>query len=390
MNAASDNPLKIAFLGLRAIGCGSGGIEKHVEELAVRMAAQGHEVTVFCRAFYNELAEPEFKGVRLVNRPSLYTKHLEAISHTAACMHDAINGFDIVHIHATGPSLLSWVPRLFGRGVVVTVHGLDFARAKWGPIATMVLKCGAMTSVYCPHATIVVSKKLRKHYLDRCGKQTTYIPNGISEPTLRSLGGLKRFGLEEKRYILFLGRLVPEKGAHYLIEAFRQLDTDLKLAIVGGASHSDDYVSSLYTMAAGDPRIVFTGPLFGANKDEAFSNARLFVLPSDLEGMPIVLLEAMSYGCPVLISDIEECVEVIQETDVSDALESDFEEGRLAYTFKAGDARGLARKLSLMIENEDLSPMGARGKAHVLGEYNWDAITIETICVYKNVISSGI
>lgn len=379
--------MKIAYIGLRAIGenC-AGGIESHVRELAVRMAARGHEVTVFCRGRYSGKGPGGNGRLKTVNLPAIYTKHLEAISHTAISLPALFSGYDIVHIHACGPSLLSWVPRLSRSKVVVTVHGLDFMRAKWNGLATLVLKAGAWTAVKCPHRTIVVSKTLRQFYRSRYGEQTVYIPNGVEPARPTPIHGIRRFGVSGKDYILFLGRIVPEKGVHYLIEAFRELRTDLKLLVTGGTCHTDAYWEQLTAMARGDDRIVFTGPLFGEDKSEVLSNAKLFVLPSDLEGMPIVLLEAMSYGLPVLSSDIPECREVFS------GFSGDEREGRdhgpLCSSFRAGDSLDLRKELQAMIRDPALEEMGNRGRRHVLTHFNWDTIAQKTCQVYESILFS--
>ncbi|MBU1249207.1 MAG: glycosyltransferase family 4 protein [Proteobacteria bacterium] len=375
--------MRIAMIGLRGIVEGvSGGIERHVRELAIRMVGLGHQVSVICRPRYETYPEPEYLGVRLIHRPAIYSKHLEAISNTALGMPAAIAAADLVHVHATGPSLLSWMPRLAGRASVVTVHGLDFQRAKWGGVASLVLRVGAWTSVHCPNRTIVVSGDLKQHYAEHYGQDTVHIPNGITEPVRRPLDGLQRFGLEKNGYILALGRLVPEKGFHYLIEAFRRIETSLKLVIAGPSSHSDEYLTRLKTLAGDDPRILFVGPLFGNDKDEAFSSAKLFVLPSDLEGMPIVLLEAMAYGCPVLTSDIPPCIETFNDGEAYPPLT-----GRLGYRFQAGNVDSLSSSLSVMLARDDLAGMGLRARTFALGRYDWDTITSQTIEVYQSALN---
>lgn len=371
--------MRIAFIGFRSIGNCSGGIENHVEQLAVRMAKLGHEVTVFCRKRYNELACSTFKGLTLCGVPAIYTKHLEAISHTALSIPRALRGFDVIHIHALGPSLLSWIPRLFGRKVVVTVHGLDFLRAKWSGAASLVLRGGEWTAVNCPQKTIVVSKALREHFRVKRNKNTIYIPNGVTPPSIRPADRIKRYGLHEKDYILFLGRLVPEKGVHHLIRAFRDLSTDLKLAIVGDACHTDSYEEKLRDLADGDGRITFTGPLYGQDKDEVFSNAKLFILPSELEGMPIVLLEAMSFACPILSSNIPECTEVFES-----------ERGTIGCTtFESGNVESLREELRFMFESAslDLEDMGQKAREFVLANYDWDSITEKTLKVYESALN---
>lgn len=383
-NTNKNKRLRIAFLGLRGIAEGvSGGIERHVRELALRMAALGHDVTVFCRAHYETHPEAYFHGVRLKILPSIRSKHLEAISHTALCQPFVLSGYDVVHFHATGPSLLSWVPRLTGRKVAVTVHGLDYRRAKWGGFASLVLRAGAWTSAHCPNATIVVSQELARHYRETYRRETVHIPNGVTPPTQRPLERLRRFGLEHGNYLLSLGRIVPEKGLHTLVEAFRSWETDYKLVLAGDAGHADDYLERLHTLAGNDPRILFTGPLYAEDKDEAFSNARLFCLPSELEGMPIALLEAMSYGCPTLVSDIPECLEVIRPQNAHGE-----EDAALALDFTVGDTTSLGHMLHHLPDQATLSAMGERAREHVLTHFNWDRITRQTLDVYASMLSS--
>lgn len=367
--------MRIAMMGLRAIGQGSGGVEKAVEEISRRLVARGHAVTVFCRARYNPGAACEFEGVRLVNLPAIYTKHLEAISHTFLAAGRALRGYDIVHLHATGPSMLAFLPRLAGRKTVVTVHGLDWKREKWGASAKLFLRLGAWTAGAFPHRTIVVSRALQAFYRDRYGRETVYIPNGVAPATRRPADRIRRFGVSGGDYLLYLGRLVPEKGCHLLIEAFRGLASDLKLLVVGGASHSAEYLDRLQTLAHDDPQIVFTGPLYGEEKDEAYSNTRGLVFPSMLEGMPLVLLEAISLGCPVLCSDIPENLEVVQPAGAPDSA--------LAALFQAGSADALRSALAAFLADPDARRQRAEmAKDHVTRTFDWDRIVEQTEAVY--------
>ncbi len=375
--------MNIAMVGLRGIGprvSGSGGIERHVEELAVRLVARGHAVTVFCRGTYVKEKESYYRGVRLLRRPDLPTKHLEAISHTMLSLPSLCRGYDIAHFHAVGPSLCTFVPRLLGRKVVATVHGLDFQRAKWGAGARMALRAGAWAAGRFPHATIVVSKKVERYYQEVFQRKTWCIPNGVNVPVRRDLALLRdKFGLEKGGYFLSLGRLTPEKGLHYLLPAFRRLDTGLKLVLAGVYAFGDDYESRLRELAGDDRRIVFTGGLYGEEKDEAFTNALAFVLPSELEGMPIAMLEAMSYGTPVLASDIEECAEIWlaarQEKDID-----------LCRHFRARDTDDLHRGLAELLADPGRTAMGERARDYVLERYDWDAITGETLEVYRQAL----
>ena len=385
--------MKIAILGLRAIGPGAaGGVEKAIEELGTRYAKLGHDVTVFCRARYAQDIGSEFEGVRLRKLPAIYTKHLEAISNTVAALACSVRGYDVVHINATGPALLSFVPRLFGRRVVVTVHGLDWKREKWGWFARLALKAGAWASVAFPSRTIVVSKTLREHYKTHYDREVDYIPNGVNLPAPGPPGALP-FGLEKDGYVLFLSRLVPEKGCHTLIEAFRGVSTRHKLVIVGPPSHSEEYAASLRRLAEGDDRIVFTGALFGEQKDAVYRGARLFVLPSTIEGMALVLLEAMSHGKGCLCSDIDENLEV------ADPL---FEPGRhavpaagqagahartspraVAAAFETGSVADLRRQLAWLLTDEpEVQRLGALARAHVAAEFDWDSIARQHLEVF--------
>lgn len=368
--------LKIAMVGLRGIGERlAGGIERHVEELAVRMAERGHDVTVFGRGKYVDAPESMHKGVRILRRPAVHSKNLEAITSTLACLPSVVRGYDIVHFHATGPALLSFVPRLFGRRVVATIHGLDYQRAKWGKIAKAALYAGAWTAGNIPNETIVVSKKLKRFYKETFNRGTHYIPNGVNAPAKRELKSLaEKFGLKKDGYILSLGRLTPEKGVHHLIPAFRELETRQKLVIAGEEFLGGGYLRRLKELANGDSRILFTGALYAEEKDEAFTNATAFVLPSELEGMPIVMLEAMSYACPVLSSDIEECAEVWQ----SAAQET------ICRSFQNKNIQDLRRALGDLLSDPARAETGARAERYVLAKYNWDAITDATLSAYQN------
>jgi glycosyltransferase involved in cell wall biosynthesis len=387
--------IRIAFLGLRAIGqlpaaaepatpptadllsLNVSGVERAVEELATRLASRGHDVTVFCRRRYNQRRIESFQGVRLIDLPALYTKHFEAISHTVLGSFRVLGGYDIVHYHATGPSLASFLPRLTGRGVVATVHGLDWQREKWRGAAKLILRAGAWTAVHFPHRTIVVSQSLQRRYAEEYHRPTVFIPNGVAPGVTRPADRIRRFGVQGHDYVLFLGRIVPEKGCHFLIEAFCRLKTESKLVIAGASSYTDEYYARLQAAAAGNPRVVFTGPLYGAEKDEAFSNARCVVLPSTLEGMPIVLLEALSYGCPVLCSDIPENAEVLR---AGTGRSSSY-----GFLFKSASVEDLRARLAELLDSDEGPEKGLAGKAYVEKTFSWDQITAQTEEVYRAV-----
>jgi glycosyltransferase involved in cell wall biosynthesis len=362
--------LKIAMLGQKGIPATYGGIERHVEELGTRFVDRGHEVTVYCRPHYTKI-RGEYRGVRLVSIPSVRTKHLDTATHCAlAVPHILASDYDIVHIHALGPSMFAGLPRFRGMRTLVTVHGLDWQREKWGSFASWVLRRCEYTSVMFPDRTIVVSKALREHFRATRDVAVTYIPNGTVLPHVREADKIREMGIEPGSYILFVGRLVPEKGCHYLLDAYRKLNTDLELIVAGGTSFSTDYVDDLH--ARGGDRVRFLGYVYGDVLDELYSNASLFVLPSEIEGLPIALLEAMSFGNCCLTSDIPENLEVI---------------GDCGATFRRGDVDDLTEKLGRLLSNsERCRAMGDRARRHVLETYDWDGVTLHTEAIYLSLL----
>jgi glycosyltransferase involved in cell wall biosynthesis len=362
--------VKIAMLGQKGIPATYGGIERHVEELATRLVGRGHEVTVYCRPYYTQI-ENEYRGVKLVCMPSIPTKHLDTATHCAlAIPHILSSGYDIVHIHALGPSVFANLPRMRGMKSVVTVHGLDWQREKWGMLAKWVLRRCEYTAVAYPDRTIVVSKALREYFNGTRDVYLTYIPNGTVLPHVREAEKIRELGIDPGSYILFVGRLVPEKGCHYLLDAYRKLDTDKELIVAGGTSFSTDYVDSLH--AKSGEKVRFLGYVYGDVLDELYSNASIFVLPSDIEGLPIALLEAMSFGNCCLTSDIPENIEVI---------------GDCGATFKRGDVDDLAERLGQLLSNpERCHAMGDRARRHVLETYDWDGVTLHTEAIYYSLL----
>jgi glycosyltransferase involved in cell wall biosynthesis len=354
---------------------------------------------VFCRRRYNHNKGDTFRGVKLKNLPAIYTKHLEAISHTFIAMVYALHEHDIVHFNATGPSLLAFIPRAFGKKAVVTVHGLDWKREKWGALASLVLRIGEWAAIAFPHMTIVVSKTLREHYRHKYGRSVDYVPNGIAMPSEIPVNEIHRFGLEQDRYILFLSRLVPEKGCHTLVEAFKELRTDKKLAIVGDPSHSTKYALKLRDLAKEDGRIIFTGALYGTAKAEMYSNAYFFVLPSTIEGLAIAMLEAMSYGKCVLCSDIDENLEVVRPSSVSREISeternvglsggSELGDNVFGVSFRSGDVEHLRRQMTFLVEHpEVVKGIGRKAREYVAAKYSWDSIAQRTLNLYRDMIT---
>lgn len=366
------------MIGTRGLPTTFGGVERAVEELSVRLATAGHEVTVYCRSPYCASRMPEYRGIRLRYLPAVDTKHLEAISHSLLATLDAVaRRYDVVHFHALGPSLCAPLARLAGLKVVTTVHALDFRRAKWGRVAKLALRLGAWSAIRVPHRTIVVSRQLQTYFEREYGRATTYIPNGVDAPELSpSDVDLRRPG---NRHLLFLGRLVPEKGVHTLIEAYRMLETDVPLVIAGPASHSDDYELRLRDLATGDPRITFVGPVYDQEKSDLFARTYAFCQPSTLEGLPIVLLEAMSLAiCPV-VSDIPEHLEVVS----GDSGE------RSAIVFHADDSGSLRDALeTALAQPHVVERIGLDARDIVVARYNWDDVAKRVESLYEEIVGS--
>lgn len=371
--------LKIAMLGHKRIPSREGGVEIVVEELATRMAQQGHQITCFNRggdhvsgSQYNaEEQLDSYQGITLKTVPTLDKKGLAAMtSSAAAAFMAAFSKFDVVHFHAEGPCAMLWLPKLLGKRCVATIHGLDHQRAKWGRFASSYIKFGEYCAVKWADEIIVLSQNVKDYFLETYGRETVFIPNGVNRPRnikadmIREVLGLQRSG-----YILYLGRIVPEKGLRYLIQAYKNVKTDKKLIIAGGISDTSEFLNELREMAADDERIEFIGFVQGRLLEELYSNAYVYTLPSDLEGMPLSLLEAMSYDNCCLVSDIPECADVVGEYGV---------------TFRKGDVEDLREKLQMLCDD----PVQARryrlaAADYICRKYNWDDVVNKTLELYR-------
>lgn len=366
--------MKIAMIGQKGIPSRAGGVEIHVEELAAGLVEAGAQVDVYCRRYYCKNRVKFHRGIRLYYIPTISTKHLDAIIYTfLATIVALFKGYDIFHYHACGPSSLCWLPKLFGKRVVCTTHGLDWKRAKWGTLGQDYLKFGEKVIGRHANEIIVLNEPMQSYFRDVYQRETNVIPNGVEKPVLLKADVIKeKWGLDKDSYILFLGRLVPEKGIHYLIEAYKQIDCEKKLVIAGGSSHSDDYVERLAAMAIDDDNIIMTGFVSGQALEELYSNAFLYVLPSDVEGLPISLLEAMSYRRCCLISDIKE--------------NSDTGQGR-CFEFIHGNISDLCEQLQKIIrmDPEAVEHKGIEAAEYVLNTYQWKTVVDKTLLVYEKL-----
>jgi glycosyltransferase involved in cell wall biosynthesis len=371
--------MRIGMIGQKGLPATYGGIEHHVEQIAQRLAARGHHVTVFSRRSYSQHADGLYRGIDLRTTPTIASKHLDALVHSATSTAVAVaSGCDVIHFHAIGPGLVAPAAKAASHAVIVqTIHGLDFERAKWGRAASAVLKSAHWISGHVPDRTVVVSKTLQEHYRETFGRASTYIPNGVTHrsPVADSIIR-ERFGLSPGDYLLSVGRLVPEKGLDLMLQAYRDVPGDRKLVIVGDSSFTDGYTRLLHQLAAQDPRVVFTGYLYGDALAAMYQHAGLFVLPSLVEGLPLTLLEAVSSGLPVVASDIGPHIEVLGGVG-----------GTGRYLFSSGDVGSLcsALKAAVLTAESDRESM-RHFQEDVLARYSWDSAALALEGLYLEAL----
>ena len=372
-----EKKLAISMFGQKRLSR-EGGIEIVVKELCTRMAQDGHKITCYNRSGHHVSGaefdkKNEYKGICQKSVPTIEKKGLAAVSSSFfAALYSAFGKYDVVHIHAEGPAFFSWLPKMFGKRVVVTIHGIDWQREKWkSGFGSKFIRQGEKNAVKYADEIVVLSKGVQDYFKDTYGRETRFIPNGVNRPEIQSAKLItEKFDLTKDSYILFLGRLVPEKGLRYLIEAFKAVKTNKKLVIAGGSSDTDSFMKELQESAKSDNRIIFTGFVQGQLLDELYSNAYIYTLPSDLEGMPLSLLEAMSYGNCCLVSDIPECVEVVEDK---------------ALVFKKSDTEDLRTTLQKACEHpEHVAELKQTAADFICPKYNWDNVVEETVKLYRS------
>ncbi len=366
--------MRIAFIGQKGIPTSQGGVERHVEELTTRLVLRGCEVLVYTRPSYVDKNLRKYKGVELISLPSVFTKHLDAITHTfVACLNVRKQNVDIIHFHSIGPSFLIWFAKIINprTPIIATFHSQCYRHKKWGIFARFSLKLGERICCIASDSLVLVSRNLKRMVLDKYKRNGVYIPNGVPSYETVNLKLAKKWGLRRKEYILFAGRLMESKGVHYLIKAFNLIRTNKKLVIAGDEMYTKGYKNKLEKLASGNDRIIFTGNLDGNSLElaELFSNAYLFVHPSEIEGLSIALLETMSYGVPALVSDIPENVEVIQKA---------------GFTFKNKNTSDLRNKLERLLRDPiNVRKKAQEGRARVKEHYSWEAVSSEILDLYK-------
>ena len=369
------NKLAISMFGQKRLSR-EGGIEIVVKELCTRMVRDGCAVTCYNRSGHHVSGaeydqKTEYEGIRQKYVPTIEKKGLAAVSSSAfAALYSAFGKYDVVHIHAEGPAFFSWLPKLFGKKVVVTVHGIDWQREKWkSGFGSKFIRKGEKNAVKYADEIIVLSKGVQDYFKETYGRETRFIPNGVNRPSIRKAKLItEQYGLTKDSYILFLGRVVPEKGIRYLVEAFKDVKTDKKLIIAGGSSDTDSFMKEVKELAKDDDRITFTGFVQEQLLDELYSNSYIYTLPSDLEGMPLSLLEAMSYGNCCLVSNIPECAEVVEDK---------------AVIFEKANVDDLREKLQALCDHpEKVAEYKAQAANFICKKYNWDEVVKRTVELY--------
>ena len=389
--------MKIVMLGHKRIPSREGGVEIVVEELATRMAALGHEVTVYNRkgthvaGIGNEQKEYgknyDYKGVWVKTAFTLPQKSLNAIVYSFfATIKACFSGADVIHFHAEGPCAMIPLAKLFRKRCVATIHGLDWQRSKWGGFATKFLLFGEMMAAKHADKVIVLSEGVKQYFQDTYGRETIVIPNGISRPEFQLPTIIsQKYELKGNDYLLFLARLVPEKGVHILLDAYQKSKLTIPLVIAGGSSHSSEYCQKIESMAEQinknaeqkhtEQKVILTGFVQGKELEEFYSNALLYILPSEIEGMPLSLLEAMSYGNLCLTSDIPE------NTDVTEGYGFSFVSCNVDSL--AEELSGLCKDIDSLRKEEQYTRESIQN--FILGKYNWDDVTKRTLECYEDI-----
>jgi glycosyltransferase involved in cell wall biosynthesis len=355
--------MKIAMLGTRGIPASYSGFETCVEQLGARLVERGHRVSVYCRTHHITYLGDTYKGMRLIKIPTIANKYLDTIVHTfLSSLHVLSQGYDVGLYFISGNSPMSWIPRLVGTKTVINVDGLDWKREKWPALAKKYIQLAEFLATVLPNAIITDSHVVQDYYRTRYKKESTYIPYGSEIEELLPGETLAKLSLAPKKYLLFVGRLVPENCVHHLIEAFKRIDTSLKCVIVGGAYYADDYIAWLKEIAQDDPRILFPGYIFGDGYHELGSNAYLFVETSSVGGTHPALIEAMAFGNCVVVNDTPENLETIGDAG-------------FVYEGKMGWESLLKVLKELVSDRALVDEYGRRARERVHQCYTWEAVT---------------
>lgn len=363
--------MKIAMIGHKRVPGREGGVEVVVEELTAQLVHMGHEVTVYNRRCRGVSRQKSFNGARLIWVPTINKKSLDAVVYSFfATLHALFGRYDVIHYHAIGPSVMLFLPHLLGIRTVATVHGLNYKTPKWKGFAAWYIRLGEKIVAKYADEVIVLSRDAQRYFQCAYGRKTCYIPNGVQLRQIRRPVRIKNsWGLEGDDYFLYLSRIVPGKGLEYLVDAYLRLQQPRpKLVIAGDSVHVPAFYQSIREKVEDCPDVIFTGFVQGELMDELYSNARAFVFPSEAEGMPMCLLEAMSYNCLCIVSDIPENKEVMEEH---------------ATYFESKNTNALYRALERFL----LPAPRPNTRAYAAQRFSWEKIAQKTCSVYAGKIN---
>lgn len=375
--------MKIAFIGQKGIPVVSGGVERRVEEISVRMAQKGHQVFIYARKDYSQdkSLKKEYKGVKIIYFPTILTKNLSAFIHTLlATIHSLFQNYDVIHFQAPGPSSLCWIVKFFSpkTALVATFNSRDSEHQKWGYWAKKYLLWGEWVISKFPDEVIVVSDILQEYMEKKYQRKSEVIYNGASNLKTNDLNLIKKFGLEKEKYILLVSRLIRHKGIHYLIKAFNDLQkenkisAEFKLAITGEGAYTDDYVEEIKELSLKNKNIIFTGNQTGESLSSLFQNAFIFVQPSETEGLSNTLLEAMGYGICPIVSDIKENIIPVDGNGI---------------VFKNKNIKDLEEKLLFAFANKNIiKEKGKKAQVYVKRKYSWEENAFKTLKIYEKIL----
>ena len=368
--------MKIALLGTRGIPASYSGFETCVEQLGQRLVERGHEVTVYCRSHHITYPGSEYKGMHLMKLPTIANKYLDTIVHSfLSSVHALFQRYDIALYFIAGNSPVTWIPRLVGAKTILNVDGLDWRREKWPALAKKYIQFAEYLATILPTEYLTDSRHVQKYYKERFIDEPAYIPYGSDVDILPPGDTLAQYDLEPRKYILFVGRLVPENCVHHLVEAFRGIDTDLKCVVVGDAPYAEEYKASLKKLAGDDERIIFAGYIFGKGYQELGSNAYIFIESSGVGGTHPALVEAMAFGNCVVVNNTPENLETIGADNAG-----------LAYDGQVG-ASSLKAVLERLIDNPNtVASYCKKSYNYAKVHYSWDSVTDEYERLFYRVL----
>lgn len=367
--------MRIAIMGIRGIPASYGGYETFAEELAPRLVQRGHEVTVYCRTNIVKHPGQFYKGVCLVKLPTISHKYLDTPVHTLlSVLHSLFCRYDVILMCNAANAIFTIVPRLRRMKVALNVDGIERLRKKWNRMGQSWYLLGEYLATKFPNAIVADARVIQDYYRERYSASSVMIPYGANIARVDTIGVLDKFGLKPKEYVLYVSRLEPENNAHIVIEAFRQVKTEKKLAVVGDAPYATSYKAHLQRLAGQDPRVVMTGFVFGDGYKELQSHAYCYVQATEVGGTHPALVEAMGFGNLVIANGTPENIEVVADAGL---------------IYRKNDVADLAAKLQWAVDNPgELNKYRRAAASRVKEHYSWEAVTEAYETLFRELLSN--